>query len=183
MKRLYKPVVFGCALMWLAAMALRAEVAVPLVRDLQSDGLLAQQQQLPILLTFTASYCDYCDLLEEEFLQPMLLSGEYEDKIIIRKLVLDNGSRLTDFSGHQVSAARLADSYRVTVTPTILFVDAERDRACATHGGYQHTGNVWWLPGRVYRDSLADDKKSSRAGEAARLPPAAAGSIIRPAMP
>ena len=109
--------------MWLAAMALRAEVAVPLVRDLQSDGLLAQQQQLPILLTFTASYCDYCDLLEEEFLQPMLLSGEYEDKIIIRKLVLDNGSRLTDFSGHQVSAARLADSYRVTVTPTILFVD------------------------------------------------------------
>ena len=123
MKRLYKPVVFGCALMWLAAMALRAEVVVPLARDLQSDGQLAQQQQLPILLTFTASYCDYCDLLEEEFLQPMLLSGEYEDKIIIRKLVLDNGSRLTDFSGHQVNATRLSDSYRVTVTPTILFVD------------------------------------------------------------
>ena len=109
--------------MWLTSIVLRAEVAVPLAFDLQADGLLAQQKQLPILLTFTAIDCHYCDLLEEEFLQPMLLSGEYGDKIIIRKLVLDNGSRLMDFSGQQVNATRLSDSYRVTVTPTILFVD------------------------------------------------------------
>ena len=123
MKRLYKPVVFGCTLIWLASTALRAEVAVPLALDLYSDGQLARQKQLPILLTFSASDCSYCDLLEEEFLQPMLLGGEYRDKIIIRKLVLDNGSRLTDFSGQRIDATRLSDSYRVAVTPTILFVD------------------------------------------------------------
>jgi hypothetical protein len=54
----------------------------------------------------------------------MLLSGEYTDKIIIRKLVLDNGSRIGDFEGLQIDATRLSDRYRIFVTPTILFVDS-----------------------------------------------------------
>ena len=124
MKRLYKRVVCGCALLCLATTALLAEIAVPVATDLQSDARLAQQQQLPILLAFSANHCGYCNLLEEDFLQPMLLSGEYRDKIIIRKLVLDNGSRLRDFSGQKIEATRLSDRYRVYVTPTILFVDA-----------------------------------------------------------
>jgi hypothetical protein len=54
----------------------------------------------------------------------MLLGDEYTDKIIIRKLVLDNGSRIGDFSGRQIDATQLSDRYRIYVTPTILFVDA-----------------------------------------------------------
>jgi thioredoxin-related protein len=123
MRRLYKPAVFGCALLCLATAVLRAEVAVPVARDLQADGRQAQQDQLPILLAFSANYCSYCDLLEEEFLQPMLLSGDYRDKIIIRKLVLDSGLRLADFSGQPVDATQLSDRYQVYVTPTMVFVD------------------------------------------------------------
>ena len=123
MRRLYKPAVFGCALLWLLTTALRAEVEVPVARNLHTDGQLAHNKQLPILLTFSADECSYCELLEEEFLQPMLLGGEYRDKIIIRKLVLDNGSRVSDFSGQQIDATRLSDRYRVYVTPTMLFID------------------------------------------------------------
>jgi len=123
MKRLYKPAVFGCALLWLLSTALRAETEVPIAANLQADGQLAHNRQLPILLVFSAIECGYCELLEEEFLQPMLLGGEYRDKIIIRKLVLDNGSRLADFSGKPIDATRLSDHYRVYVTPTILFVN------------------------------------------------------------
>ena len=96
---------------------------VPVGSDLQADGRLAAERQLPILLVFSAIECDYCELLEEEFLRPMLLSGEYADKVIIRKLVLDNGSRLTDFSGRQRDATEVSADYRVFVTPTLLFVD------------------------------------------------------------
>jgi hypothetical protein len=124
MKRsLYKPAVFGCALLWLAASALQAGMQVPVAENLQQEGGQARVRQLPILLTFSADDCGYCELLEEDFLQPMLLSGEYEDRIIIRKLILDNGSSITDFSGRQMEATRLSDRYRVFVTPTILFVD------------------------------------------------------------
>ena len=123
MKRLYKRVVFGCALLCLATTSLQAEVDVPVATDLQSDARLAQQKQLPMLLAFSANHCGYCNLLEEDFLQPMLLSGEYRDKIIMRKLVLDDGSQLRDFNGQKTDAARLSDRYRVYVSPTILFVD------------------------------------------------------------
>ena len=102
----------------------QAEVDVPVATDLQADGSLAADRRLPILLAFSAINCGYCELLEEEFLQPMLLGGEYEDRIIIRKIVLDDGSRLTGFNGQRRDATSLSDHYRVFVTPTLLFVDS-----------------------------------------------------------
>ena len=110
---------------WLACSSLLAEVEVPVATDLQQLAAQASDRRLPILLSFSAIECSYCELLEEEFLEPMLLGGEYTDKIIIRKLVLDNGSRVGDFSGRQTDATRLSDRYRIFVTPTILFVAAD----------------------------------------------------------
>ena len=98
---------------------------VPVAHDLQQEGRQAQSRQLPIMLTFSADDCSYCELLEEDFLQPMLLSGEYGDRAIIRKLILDDGSSVSDFSGRETEATRLSDQYRVFVTPTILFIDGE----------------------------------------------------------
>ena len=98
---------------------------VPVAHDLQQEGRQAQSLQLPIMLTFSADDCSYCELLEEDFLQPMLLSGEYGDRAIIRKLILDDGSSVSDFSGRDIEATRLSDQYRVFVTPTILFIDGE----------------------------------------------------------
>jgi thioredoxin-related protein len=108
---------------WLGVAVLRAEVSVPVVTDLQREGKLALKQDLPILLTFTSSICSYCDLLEEDFLQPMLLSGDYGDRVLIRKLVIDAGRTITDFNGEPSTADKLSSRYRVFVTPTLLFVD------------------------------------------------------------
>jgi thioredoxin-related protein len=101
----------------------RAEVSVPAITDLQQDGGLARKQKLPILLTFTSTICSYCDQLEEDFLQPMLLSGDYRDRVLIRKLVIDGGRTITDFNGEPTTADKLSNRYRVFVTPTLLFVD------------------------------------------------------------
>ena len=126
MKRLlYKPAVFGCALLLLLAATLHAEIRVPVAQDLQQEGREAESRQLPIMLTFSADDCSYCELLEEDFLQPMLLSGEYGDRAIIRKLILDDGSSVIDFSGRDTAATGLSDHYRVFVTPTILFIDGK----------------------------------------------------------
>jgi thioredoxin-related protein len=123
MKRLYKLLIAIAAFSWLAQSILHAEVRVPVVTDLQHDGELARTQHLPILLTFTSSICSYCDLLEEDFLQPMLLSGDYTDRVLIRKLVIDGGRTIRDFNGDPSTADKLSDRYRVFVTPTLLFVD------------------------------------------------------------
>ena len=123
MKRLYRLALFVAASLWLAINALRADVTVPVAADLQQLGDQALSRELPILLTFTSLICSYCELLEEDFLQPMLLSGEYRDRVMIRKLELGPGTSVTDFNGKKIMASELSSRYRVFVTPTLLFVD------------------------------------------------------------
>ena len=107
----------------LAASTLQAEIDVPVAGNLQQDGQMALDSRLPVMLVFSAITCPHCDELEEEFIRPMILGGEYTDRILIRKLVLDNGSSLTDFAGQRRAVEEFAHSYGVYVTPTILFVD------------------------------------------------------------
>ena len=111
--------------MLLAATALRADIEVSVAADLQLDGRTALDRRLPLMLVFSAITCSHCDVLEEEFIRPMILGGEYRDRILIRKLLLDNGSRVVDFSGRRRSVEEFARSYGVYVTPTILFVDPQ----------------------------------------------------------
>jgi len=123
MKRLYSLLLFLAASLWLAIATLRADVTVPAATDLQRLGNQAHSAKLPVLLTFTSVICSYCELLEEDFLQPMLLSGEYRDRVIIRKLELGPGASVTDFDGRNIMSSELSSRYRVFVTPTLLFVD------------------------------------------------------------
>lgn len=124
MKRLYKPILFAGAFLWAGLAGLQAGTEVPVSDNLHVDASQATRDKLPIMLVFTGAVCSYCDLLEEEIIKPMLLGGEYTDKVNIRKLVVDNGSRVTDFSGQRLDTADLAHEYGVFVTPTILFVDS-----------------------------------------------------------
>lgn len=102
-----------------------SSVEVPVGRDLHADGRSAGHSGRPILLVFSARYCDYCELLEEEILRPMILGGQYEDRVIIRKLVLDSGLPVEDFDGRRRQASELSSRYRVRVTPTVLLVDGQ----------------------------------------------------------
>ena len=97
---------------------------VTITSDLGADGKLATARQLPIMLVFTASDCSYCDLLERDILRPMLISGDYDDKVIIRKIVIDEQPSIRDFRGRRIAADQLAQRYGVYVTPTILFLDS-----------------------------------------------------------
>jgi len=99
-------------------------VQVPTTADLQAVGQLAEQRGLPLLLVFTASHCSYCELLESAILRPMLISGDYDDRVIIRKIELD-GVAVRDFQGKIVDAGDYATRRDVFVTPTMLFVDGD----------------------------------------------------------
>ncbi len=107
----------------LAAMLPSLSAGVPPARDLAAEGAQAQRACVPLLLEFAADGCDYCTLLETEVLDPTLLNRAYDRRVLMRKLVLNRGTRIDDFSGKRVSAADLASHYQVFVTPTLLFVD------------------------------------------------------------
>jgi thioredoxin-related protein len=99
-------------------------VQVAQTTDLASVASIARDRKLPILLVFSAHHCTYCELLEDEILKPMLLSGDYRDRVMIYKVMLDDESEIQDFNGNTLSPATLSQRYDVYVTPTMLFLDA-----------------------------------------------------------
>lgn len=101
------------------------EVQIRTVTDLQAEGELARQRQVPILIMFSMTHCPYCVVVREEFLKPMLRSGDYRDKVIIREIHTDDYSTLRDFDGRPVTADELAHRYHASLAPTVVFVDAD----------------------------------------------------------
>ncbi len=104
--------------------AARAEtVQVREATDLYQIGAQARERQLPILIMFSMHGCPYCDIVREEFLKPMLISGEYRERVIIREIHSDSFDELRDFDGQAISAEDLAHRYNASLSPTVVFVD------------------------------------------------------------
>jgi thioredoxin-related protein len=95
---------------------------VPVARDLPADGALAGERRIPILLLFTREDCGYCELLKRSVILPMIISGEYEGRVVIREVIVDDPGDLRDFAGRRVSPFAVADRYDALLTPTVLFV-------------------------------------------------------------
>jgi thioredoxin-related protein len=112
----------ACVACWIGVVT-AGEVSVPQAIDLRAEAERANTRQVPLLLMFSAEHCTFCVRMENEFLKPMIISGDYEDKVLIRKLELGGGT-VRDFNGKTVTVDALAARYKVFVTPTLIFLDA-----------------------------------------------------------
>lgn len=123
------------------------EVRVKEISDLTAEAREARDKRLPILLMFAADHCPYCHLVEDDFLEPMLRSGEYEQKVLIRKIDLDNFEDIKDFDGSIISPDELASRFDIRVTPTLVFID---------HQGRQLAGKMAGLTTPDYYGGYID---------------------------
>lgn len=97
-------------------------VEIKYADDFSQLGKIARDEHKIILLEVSASDCEYCELLEEEFLKPMLRSGDYQN-VLIRKIDMDGDQAIKDFSGNTKDPADLSYQLKVKLTPTLLFFD------------------------------------------------------------
>ncbi len=100
-------------------------VEIQSLTDFASTKEEASNSNKIIMLEMSASYCGYCETLEEEIIKPMLRSGDYTDDVLIRRLKIDDIALLNDTSGKRLTPAELAIKFDVKVTPTLLFLDAK----------------------------------------------------------
>lgn len=95
------------------------------VVDLRSEAQTLKAENLILVLEFSSEYCGYCRKLEDLFLLPMQRNAAYDDKILIRSISLDAYETVVDFEGRTVSTGEFASRYGVSLTPTLLFLNAE----------------------------------------------------------
>ncbi len=93
--------------------------------NFQKLGLEMKHKSLGLVLMLHAEHCPYCVLMEDEILSPMVISGDYDNKVLIRKLQIDEARDVTDFSGKTVEASDISDRYKASLTPTLVFLDSQ----------------------------------------------------------
>ena len=114
----------------LAAISLTGSVAAGSatmiqVSDLRPASVMAKQKGLVLVIEFADDNCTYCRKLEDLFLLPMQRNAEYDDKILIRSVSISEYDHLIDFQGRSVTTAEFASQYDVSLTPTLVFLNAE----------------------------------------------------------
>jgi len=112
------------------------DTRLPEAEDFAMLALQSNQQKLPILIMYAAETCEYCERLEDEILGPMYQSGEFNNRVIIRKVMIDAIDNIRDFNGNFVDAENFAYKRGVEVTPTLQFVDASGKELAPEMIGY-----------------------------------------------
>lgn len=131
------------SLLLIPGLALTA-TKIPVSDDLQTLGLSSQASNLPLMVIFAAEDCSFCDRLEADHLAPMVISKEYDNRIIIRKVMIDSYGDIKDFNGQKVSAERVAKKYGVSVTPTVMIFDKDGNRLSKKLIGYNGNEYYGW---------------------------------------
>lgn len=93
--------------------------------DFSIDAVPARRERMPILLLVSQNYCPFCVQIKKEILGPMVASGEYLDRLLIREIFIDLGSNVRDFKGKLLTSSAFAHGYNVYLTPTLLFLDPD----------------------------------------------------------
>ena len=102
-----------------------AEEGVPYARDLQKDAQAAREKNGVVLVIFAGTFCSYCDRVLNEFLIPMSRNRQYQEKLVMRRLVVSDDSPIRDFEGRPSTPRKLARQYGYSLVPTVLLLDAK----------------------------------------------------------
>lgn len=93
--------------------------------DFSLTGNDARTKKIPIMVLFSSVHCDYCKFIKEEFLNPMIKSGDYLDKVIIKVVEDDEGDEVIDFNKKIIDSGDFSDRYNIIFTPTIVFISSD----------------------------------------------------------
>lgn len=115
-----------------------ANESIPEAIDFQALQREMQQKRLPLLLAVRADYCGFCRRLETEHLDPMVRSGKYDTRILIRRFDLGREQTIIDFNGERMDSDEFAAKHQASLTPTLLFLDAQGNEVAERLLGYSN---------------------------------------------
>ena len=99
-----------------------------LIKPLQNfyqEASVAKQQQKVLLVEFSTPWCEFCEALEQEVLEPLVRSNRYQNKVIIRKLEINDYSNVIGFDNRQYDTESISMQYKISLYPTLVFFDSE----------------------------------------------------------
>ncbi len=125
------------------------------VKNFSKDARISLQQHKPIFLYVSSISCVYCKRLDKDVIGPMLKSGDYEKKIIMRKITLEDTDPIIDFNGKLVIPEDFLVDYKINATPTLLFLDHQGKQLTKPLEGYLSADLFWYYLDKAIDRSVA----------------------------
>lgn len=123
--------------------------------DFSRDAVLSRHNKMPILLLVSQTHCPFCVQIKKEILGPMVNSGEYLKRLLIREIFIDLGGTVRDFNGKVLANSDFALGYKVYLTPTLLFLDADGNELVERIVGIQTPELFFFYVDRAVEEAIA----------------------------
>ena len=95
------------------------------IDDFSALSEYSKNNNLPIVVLVEQTGCRYCEIVSEEFLQPLQNSERYKNKVIFRRISLDSGETITGLNKIDITTDAFCEEYGAKFTPTVLFLDSD----------------------------------------------------------
>ena len=106
--------------------SVKAGKVVPLAVDLEKSAKTAANHNIPVVIFYTATWCNYCHKLEENILNPLLQTTDLEDYAEFRQVLLDMPHwMMKDFAGNDLEMKTYGPKQNVKVAPTTLVYNSK----------------------------------------------------------
>lgn len=102
--------------------------------DLPTDLAYMQAHKIPMMIFFHASYCGYCVAVDNEFIIPMRLDPKYKNRLLIRRVMVDDNTQYIGVDGQKHGYPYLANKLHVRGVPYILFLAPDGSRITSIQG-------------------------------------------------
>jgi len=104
----------------------KAGEILPLAVDLHKTGTTAAKFNIPVVVFYTATWCNYCKKLEENIIYPLMETTDIESYAEFRQVILDRPHwDMKDFSGKQIEMNTFGPSQGVKVAPTTYIYNSQ----------------------------------------------------------
>lgn len=107
----------------------------------------------PLVLYVAHTTCPYCKRLEKEIMPAVLNTEDYQNKIILQKLVWNSARPVIWANREEIVPDDLVSRYKVRATPTLLFVDEQGNEIAKRIEGYRGADFYWVYLDRAIKEA------------------------------
>ena len=104
-----------------------AQGELRMANDLHDLGRESDLRKIPVVLVFSSAHCEYCDLVQNEFLNHLSTDPAFMHRLLLRKVRMDSVRPLLDFSRQSITDAASTEQRAIALVPTIQFTGGVGD--------------------------------------------------------
>ncbi len=102
--------------------------------NLQADLAYMKAHKMPMMLFFHASYCGYCQMIDNQFIIPLRFDPQFKGHLLIRRVEVDAKEMYIGRDGKKHHYLDFANRLEVRGVPFVLFVGPNGQRIASITG-------------------------------------------------